>query len=130
MDKHITVVGVLNIGYGIMGLVLAALVLLFTIGPGILAECIDGDGEALAILSVIGGTISMFVTVFSVLAIVGGIGVMKRKNWARYLTLILSVINIFNFPVGTALGIYCIWALAHDEVARIFKGETSAGIAS
>jgi hypothetical protein len=129
MDKHLTVVGVLRIGYGIAGFMTACLVLLFTIGPGMLAQCCSDDGEALAILTMIGGTVAMFIVLYSALSIIGGIWVMKRKNWARYLSLILSVLDIFNFPFGTALGIYCIWALAHDETARIFtKGASSEAV--
>jgi len=120
MHKHITAVGVLRIGYGIFGIFIAALVLLFTVGVGVLAYELDGDEQALAVLSTIGVPIAIVVFALSALCVVGGVGVLKRKNWARYLTMVLSVLDLFNVPIGTALGIYCIWALVHDDTERLF----------
>ena len=120
MQKHITVVGALRLGYAFAGIVLACLILMFTIGPGLIAQCVEGDGEALAILTAIGLPIAFFFVVLSALDVIGGIGILKRKNWARYLVMIHSVLDLFNFPIGTALGVYCIWVLAQDETARIF----------
>jgi hypothetical protein len=60
------------------------------------------------------------VAVFSVPSIVGGIGLIKRWSWARYLVLILSVFSLTNVPVGTAMGVYSIWVLMHDETAELF----------
>jgi hypothetical protein len=34
--------------------------------------------------------------------------------------MIRSVLDIFNVPIGTAVGIYSIWVLAQNETARIF----------
>lgn len=120
MQQHITVVGALRIGSAILGIMVAGLIVLFLIGPGIIAGCVDGDGEALMILTAIALPLAFFFLLLSVLDIIGGIGVLKRKNWARYLVMIHSVLDLFNFPVGTALGIYCIWVLAHNETARLF----------
>jgi len=120
MQKHITVVGALRIGSAFVGIMLACIVLMFTIGPGLLAQCLDGDEEALVILTAIGLPIAFFIIVLSALDLIGGIGVLKHKNWARYLVMIRSVLGLFNFPIGTALGIYCIWVLAQDETARLF----------
>jgi len=120
MEKHITVVGALRIGYAIVGLMVAAIIALLIVGPGVIAHCVDGDDEALVILTMIGVPIAFFFVVLSVVEIIGGIGILKRKNWARYLVMICSVIDIFNVPIGTALGVYCLWVLAHDETARIF----------
>ncbi|MCX5752055.1 MAG: hypothetical protein NTW97_00255 [Candidatus Krumholzibacteria bacterium] len=120
MQQHITVVGALRIGSGVMGILIAGIIFLLMVGPGIISQCVDGDGEALVILTAIGLPIAFFVVLLSVLDIVGGIGVLKRKNWARYLVMIHSVLDLFNFPIGTALGIYCLWVLAHNEVARLF----------
>jgi hypothetical protein len=120
MQKHITVVGALRIGSAILGLMAAAIIALLTIGPGLIAHCVDGNDEALAILAMIGVPIAFLFVVLSAADIIGGIGILRHKNWARYLVMIHSVLDIFNVPIGTALGVYCIWVLAQDETARIF----------
>jgi hypothetical protein len=120
MQQHITVVAVLRIGSAIIGIMTAGLILLLLIGPGIIAQCVEGDGEALVILTAIAMPLALFFILCSVLNIVGGVGILRRKNWARYLVMVLSVLDIFNFPIGTAFGIYSIWVLAKDETARLF----------
>jgi len=57
----------------------------------------------------------------SIPGLIAGIGLFKRKEWARILTLIISIISLLNFPIGTAVGVYSIWALVHPEVIDQFK---------
>ena len=120
MQQHITVVAALRIGSAVLGLMIAGVILLVLIGPGIIAQCVEGDGEALVILTAIAMPLAFFFALSAVLNLIGGIGILKRKNWARYLAMVLSVLDLFNFPIGTAFGIYCIWVLAKDETARLF----------
>jgi len=103
-----------------LGFMIAGVILLVLIGPGIIAQCVEGDGEALVILTAIAMPLAFFFALSAALNLIGGIGILKRKNWARYLAMVLSVLDLFNFPIGTAFGIYCIWVLAKDETARLF----------
>ncbi|HRX12744.1 MAG TPA: hypothetical protein P5210_13880, partial [Draconibacterium sp.] len=59
--------------------------------------------------------------ILSIPGIIAGIGLLKRKEWARILTLILSVLSLVNFPIGTAIGAYSIWAMVQPEVIELFK---------
>jgi hypothetical protein len=63
----------------------------------------------------------IFLFVLSIPGIIAGIGLFKRKEWARILTLIISVLDLINFPIGTAVGVYSIWALVQPEVVEAFK---------
>jgi hypothetical protein len=45
------------------------------------------------------------------LQIICGWGLLARKAWARILTIVVSVISLIGFPIGTALGIYGLWAM-------------------
>jgi hypothetical protein len=56
----------------------------------------------------IGGTF-MAIAVAGALA---GWGLMERRPWARMLAIVLGVLSLFKFPLGTALGIYTLWVLA------------------
>jgi hypothetical protein len=45
------------------------------------------------------------------LSVLAGIGLLTRRPWARKLALVLGVLALFRFPLGTALGVYTLWAL-------------------
>ncbi len=125
MKKHITVVGAIHIGFGIIGLVAAFTVLIILVGTGLLVLSIEGDELPLTILASVAVFVTLFLAVLSIPELIGGIGVLKYKNWARYLVLIIAVLNLFNIPVGTAVGIYSIWVLMQDEAESLFTAETS-----
>jgi hypothetical protein len=41
----------------------------------------------------------------------------QRESWARIVALILGVVALVHFPIGTALGIYTLWVLLPNDVA-------------
>ena len=125
MKEHVTAVGIVHIGLGAMGLVVAAIVLAATIGPGFIVLVAEGDVLPLGILAIVGGMVAVFLVVFSVPGIVGGIALIKGKPWARYLLLILAAVGLINIPIGTIVGAYTIWVLVQDKTAKQFTPEAS-----
>ena len=79
------------------------------------------DPEAMYIILTVLPGLGLLVGGLCLLGIVGGIGLFARKNWARILVLILSAIDLVNFPIGTAVGIYTIWVLVQTETAALFE---------
>jgi hypothetical protein len=118
MQKHITVVGVIHIAYAAWGIMWALIIFILMQALGLAA--LAGDEAGRVILTAVGCIVPGFLFVFSLPGIIGGIGVLRLKSWARYLILVLSVFALFNIPIGTALGIYSIWALMQDETAQLF----------
>ncbi len=116
MEKHINVVAALQIGCSILGILFALLVYTILNLAGDFSEA----PEASFILTIIANSLAVFFTIISVPGIIGGIGLLKRKEWARIVVLIISVLNLFNFPIGTAVGAYSIWALVQPEVVAQF----------
>jgi zinc-ribbon domain len=54
-----------------------------------------------------------FVTVVAAaLALLVGFSLLTRKPWGRTIAIIIAVLSLMKFPVGTALGIYTLWVLA------------------
>jgi len=119
MEKHINAVGILWIASGILGLIIAGIFFIILIGAGIISGLNDG-AEALPILAIIASIVSSVILVLSVPSIIGGIGIMKKKEWGRVIGLILAALNILNIPLGTALGVYTFWALLSDEGQKLF----------
>lgn len=124
MEKHITAVATLHIGYSIFGVIvgLIILVLLATVGA------IANDEEARIILLIIGTLVGGGFIALSIPGIIGGIGLLKHKNWARILILILSALDLICIPIGTALAVYTVWVLLQEETVRLFtpQAETAA----
>jgi hypothetical protein len=121
MEKHITLVGALQIGYNAFGILAAMFVFLFIVGGGLVGGLVSEDEIVIPITFFVGTAISLWLVVTSVPGIVGGVGVLQHRSWARYLVLVLSVLDLFNVPIGTAIGAYSIWALVQDETAKLFR---------
>ena len=122
MEKHINVAAALQIGLSVFNLIIALLI--FTELKLIIGVVDNAESEM--VISIIANVIASVFILISLPGIFAGIGLYKRHEWARILTLVLSVIEIFNFPFGTAIGIYSIWALIQPEAIAEFT-ETSGG---
>ena len=120
MKQHVSFVGALHIGFGILGLLGALTVfIIFNFAQGF-AE-MEVEPLASEILSFLGGTISLVIVFFACLGIIGGIGLFSHKNWARILVMIVSAVNCLNIPIGTAKGVYSIWVLMQKETMELFE---------
>lgn len=51
-------------------------------------------------------------SVMAVLALVAGYGLLTRRPWGRVLGIVIGVLALLKFPIGTALGVYTLWVLA------------------
>ena len=126
MEKHVTFVGVAQIAYNALGILAAMAAFMFIVGGGLIGGLASGEEEiVIPTTFCVGTSISLWLTVISVPGIVGGIGVLKRQSWARYMVLVLAILGLFNIPLGTAIGAYSIWALLQTETAQLFSGGSS-----
>lgn len=116
MEKHINTVAALQIGLCIFNLLVILTIYSFL---RIAGSVID-EPEADMILNIIAKVGATILVLLSIPGIIAALGLYRRKEWARILTLILSVIGIFNFPFGTAIGIYSIWVLIQPESVASF----------
>jgi hypothetical protein len=121
MRQHIDIVGWIHIGFGLLWIGMAVFggALLSVIGLA------SGEPGAAGIMAAIGGILVVVAGLLSVPTLVAGWGLLRRKHWARMLTLILSFLNLLNFPLGTLLGGYSIWVLMQDESRQILSGGDS-----
>jgi hypothetical protein len=118
MKQHVSFVGAIHVGFGILGLLGALTVfIIFNFAQGFVVE----EPLAEEILSFLGGTLSILIMFFASLGIIGGIGLFSYKPWARILVMIVSAINCLNIPIGTAKGVYSIWVLMQKETMDLFE---------
>ncbi|MDX1501304.1 MAG: hypothetical protein R3325_03000 [Thermoanaerobaculia bacterium] len=119
MEKHVTVVAALRIGFGVLGLAAAVFVFCLLTAIGVVAD----DEDATVVLSLVATGVAGLLTLISLPGLIGGIGLLSRKGWARILVLIVSVIDLLNVPIGTAVGAYSIWVLVEENTVRLFRGQ-------
>lgn len=117
MEKHINIVAALQIGLSIFNLLVAFLI--FTVLKVVGGFVDDANGST--ILSLIADILAFVFIIISIPGILAGMGLYKKREWARILTLILSVFELFSFPFGTAIGIYSIWVLVQPESVSLFN---------
>lgn len=124
MDTHVKVLGVLYIAFSALSL-LVALFLMLALGSaaGIVGMTADAGDAAVAIpvLGLAGTAFGMALMVLALPGLVTGWGLLSFKPWARILGIVLSVLNLLNIPIGTALGIYGLWVLLNKDTERLFN---------
>jgi hypothetical protein len=116
LEQHVTILGWLFIFGHALFLLLGVFVflLLTTIGA------VSGDQQALVILSIVGTGVGILLTVLAVPGIVAGIGLLRRQSWARILAIVVGMLSLINFPLGTAIGIYTLWVLLQRSATDYF----------
>src|SRR5262245_15212374 len=121
MVTHIKVLGVLNIVCAALGL-LAALLLTVVFGGVTAAVAADGDPDAAVAIPIIGLTgsaIVAFIVIWSLPGLIVGLGLFRFRPWARIGGIVLSVVALVAFPLGTLLGVYGLWVLFSKETEQL-----------
>lgn len=76
-------------------------------------------GSARASMAVL----SLFFLVFGVGTIFVGRGLRNFQPWARIASIVLTILGLFNFPVGTLINIYILYLLFSEKGRRIFQSD-------
>ena len=130
MTPHVKLLGILQIAWGAIGLLLGASTLMLAIGA--VAVGMTTTGQEIPA----GVTALAFAACAAALLAAGagnawaGSAIHKRRAPGRLAAIGLAVPNLFVLPFGTALGIYALWVLLHDEVRRMFVATHDAAAAS
>lgn len=125
--NHVTFVGVLHIGFGALNVLAAVIVLfLFNYLTGFITEIPEADEVPVELFHWIKGFTVVLLATFGLIDILAGALLYTYKNGARIFMLIISAINCLNIPIGTAKGVYSIWALMQKEVVDLFEGEETS----
>ena len=116
MKQHVTVLGYLFLANGVF-MLLTGLFLSLVLGGSAVAS---GDPGAAGILAGVGGMLWIALLIYAVPNLLAGWGLLRRLNWARPLALVMGALSLLSFPLGTALGVYALWALTRPEVMPEF----------
>lgn len=128
MDTHVKVLAILQIVLGALGIMAALFVVLIFGGvAGLVA--VSGDRDAALAVPIIGmlGTVAVtFILLMAVPGIIVGIGLLKLRPWARVFGIIVSILLLIHFPLGTVVGVYGLWVLLTSETERLFAAKSTA----
>ena len=117
MNSQVKVVGWLWIANGVLSILMALIGLTVINWPGLIPSARD------SILASLGALCFFLPGVIAY--VLAGYGLLKYKSWARILAIILAILNLILFPIGTALGIYTLVIMFNDEAEALFSGETA-----
>jgi hypothetical protein len=130
MEKHVQMVGILNLVYRAFMLLVGFFLLFLAAAFEKVFDLIVRYGdvrveeipmELLDFVPIILVLVGILIAIISTLGIIGAIGVLKRKEWGRILVLVISFFNLLRFPLGTMLGVYSIWILFNSETIKLFN---------
>jgi len=118
MQQHATILGWLHIFGNALMFLMGFFVFALLWGIGVTS----GDAEAARILGIIGTSVGAFLVLLGIPGVVAGYGLLRGKAWGRILALVVGFLGLVNFPLGTAIGIYTLWALLQDSASDYFGG--------
>lgn len=118
MKKHVMVVGAIHIGFGGLGLI-AALAVFFALNFA--KGFVVGEEIPNLVLGFLSLSIPLLIGFMSTLGLIGGIGLLSFKSWARYLIIVVAALGCLNIPIGTLKGVYSLWVLLQDDTVKLFE---------
>jgi hypothetical protein len=121
MKKHVTAVGAIHLGFGIIGIVGAIIAFwALNFAKGFIVE----DEIPYKVMSFIAISVPALIFLLSTLGLVGGIGLLMLHSWARYVGIITAALGCLNIPIGTLVGVYSLWVLFQDDTIKLFENKT------
>jgi MFS family permease len=117
MESQVKILGWLYIISGIIGLLGAVCLGVIIVGGGLISQ----DELAIRTTAIVAIGIGVFLAVISAPGIIAGWGLLSYRKWARIFTIVLGILNLPGFPVGTILGVYTLIVLLDDRVNPLFE---------
>lgn len=113
---HVTVVGWLHVLESIVYIGIAVISIVLFCGIGMASQ----DPKAMGILSIVGFSGAALFLLFGIPVALAGWGLLTHKSWSRVLAMVLAILGLFLFPIGTIVGIYVLWVLTSEPAATYF----------
>lgn len=116
--SHVTLVAALHIGFGILTVIAGVITFIILNFAGSFVEEYDEVGKL--VMNYISTFVPLLIFFFGGIDILAGVALFSYKQWSRVFMLVISAINCLNIPIGTAKGVYSIWALMQPDIMKLF----------
>jgi hypothetical protein len=123
VSRHVELVGLLHLIWGGLGVLVGVSLILLALGAGAIATMpAHADASVAAGLTgiLLGGT-GVALIAGGLLCVWVGAGLRRHRAAARIAALALAILNLFLLPFGTALAIYTLWTLVHQDAHALFE---------
>jgi len=129
-DLHVSVLGWIMIAHAAITALIGLIVIFggqvagqFVLQNPRILDNADPDipPEAFALIAPITFLVGVILLIVSVPSVAAGVGLLRYRSWGRVLTLILSVLKLLEFPLGTITAIYSFWVLLSRGGKTFFK---------
>ena len=119
-EKHRRILGILFIVASALTLIGAMVVF---VGMGVVGQNMPNrhDEEAARQFFLLTMGITGFLFLLSLPCLITGIGLLKRQRWAKTWALVVGILSLPSFPLGTVLGIYAIWFYTQPGANQVFE---------
>ena|SRR5210317_591093 len=105
IEQHKKILGTLYVVFSSLNIVL---VLMGTLIISALIPSLIDEYEVLLAVSVVKYAVLTITFVLTTPALIAGIGLLYKKDWALTLAFVIGIIGLLGFPIWTFIGIYSI----------------------
>jgi hypothetical protein len=105
IDQHKKILGTLFIVFSSLNIVLVLMIALIT--SAVIPLHVD-DFEVLLAVKIVKYAVFTLTFILTTPALIAGIGLLYKKDWALTLAFIIGIIGLLGFPIWTFIGIYSI----------------------
>lgn len=123
MTPHLHLLGILQMVWGAIGLLLGVSTMMLGLGALAIGWTAPGEELAAAITAALFGVFAIALLAGGGVNAWAGAAIGRRQPSGRLAVLWLAVLNLFVLPFGTALAIYAFWVLLHNESRAQFVGD-------
>jgi len=131
MSKHLNILSALFLGTGLMGVIgIIVVMVIFSTGTLILQAVAQQDPTVpppvVWLPAGFGLFLAVIISATTIPNFIAAYGLLKRRSWARMAALIVGVLCLPVFPLGTVTGIYAFWLFLQDDVEKELPGPGTA----
>jgi hypothetical protein len=105
IDQHKKILGVLYVVFSSLNIVMVLLFVL--IAAAIIPIHVD-EMETLLVINIVKYALISLTLILTLPALIAGIGLLYKKDWALTLAFIIGIIGLLGFPIWTFIGVYSI----------------------
>lgn len=115
IETHFTVIAVVNLILAVPLLLFGALLFFGgLVGAGFVQRVSEVPGLGALVIGA-GLFLGLGIVILALPGIISAIGLLNRRSWAKVWTIVVGVVSLVNFPIGTLFGIYAIWVMTRPE---------------